>query len=134
MLSAGRSAMLISCILFWGGPDIVSCPGTAYCSHALVNTNAAENMLRRLLPGEEKRAVRISGCPNGCAHSAVAPIGFIGKIRKDSTGRPLEGFQVVYGGGIGQTPLLAEAGEAFIPAEDINKIFDLSFQHGPSEK
>ncbi len=43
-------------------------------------------MLRKNLPSGFGKAIRISGCPNGCAHSGVAQIGLIGRMRKDGQG------------------------------------------------
>ena len=39
-----------------GGPDIISCPGTTFCSQAIVNTHAAEMALRAHLPADIRNA------------------------------------------------------------------------------
>jgi sulfite reductase beta subunit-like hemoprotein len=101
------------------GPDIVSCPGSTYCKHALVNTQAVEAELRREIPESETRSIRISGCPNGCAHSAVADIGFTGRIQKDEKGNRVEGFHVFKGGGMGRTQALAENHTPFVPSGEV---------------
>jgi sulfite reductase beta subunit-like hemoprotein len=101
------------------GPDIVSCPGTTYCSRALVNTHAMEKALREQMPADGQHAIRISGCPNGCAQSAVAGIGLTGKIKKDSGGSRVEGFSVATSGGMGKTPVLACPEIDFISAEHV---------------
>lgn len=102
------------------GPDIASCPGTAFCKHALVDTRSVEKRLRENMSSSETRAVRISGCPNGCAHSAVADIGLTGRIRKDKSGTRCEGFHVAVGGGMGKTPAMAKALPDFFPASEID--------------
>jgi sulfite reductase (ferredoxin) len=102
------------------GPDIVSCPGTTYCSHGLVHTHAVEKALREHIPDSARHPIRISGCPNGCAQSAVAGIGLIGKIRKDQEGSRVEGFRVVTGGAMGTTPALASEQSDFVPAGEIS--------------
>jgi len=106
------------------GPDIVSCPGTTYCSSALVNTHAVEKALREQVqvPAAGHHAIRISGCPNGCAQSAVAGIGLTGKIRKDSGGSRVQGFSVVTSGGMGKTPVLACREIDFISAEHVPEL------------
>ncbi len=104
---------------FVSGPDIAACPGTAYCKHALVNTHTVENELRNRLPEVKNNSIRISGCPNGCAHSAVAHIGLAGRIKKDSSGNRVEGFHVYTGGGMGMSPVLAESHTPFVPATQI---------------
>ncbi len=100
------------------GPDVVSCPGSTYCARALVNTHAVETAIRAQLSGGNRTAIRISGCPNMCAQSAVADIGLIGRVRTDQMGHRREGFAVVTGGGMGKTPTLARHCMGFIASED----------------
>ncbi len=106
------------------GPDVLSCPGTGYCKLALVDTNRAENDLREVTKGINAGPVRISGCPNGCAHTGVAPIGLSGRIKKNESGERIEGFEVLTGGGMGKTPVLAQKKISFIPAAEIKTLFD----------
>ena len=101
-----------------GNADVASCPGSTYCKEALVNTHAAEESLRKSLPDNALGPIRISGCPNGCAHSAVAGIGLSGRVRKDENGNRVEGFQVFTGGGMGLTDVLANEYEKFVPSAD----------------
>ncbi len=102
------------------GPDIAACPGTTYCKHALVNTHAVEMALRETLNDTaDCPAIRISGCPNGCAHSTVADIGLSGRIKKNDKGEKVEGFQVYSGGHMGCRPGLAEPVNAFVPSSGI---------------
>jgi sulfite reductase beta subunit-like hemoprotein len=49
----------------------------------------------------------ISGCPNNCAHSAVADIGLIGILKKEN-GDSVQYYRLLRGGGNGRTPRLAE--------------------------
>ncbi len=102
-----------------GGPDIVSCPGTTYCSQAIVNTHAAERSLRAHLPATFTTPIRISGCPNGCSHATIAPIGLSGRTRRDAYGKSCEGFQVLTGGGMGQRLGCARSHCAFVPTDEI---------------
>jgi sulfite reductase beta subunit-like hemoprotein len=108
------------------GPDIVACPGTTYCTRAIVNTHAVEKAVRAQISGCTHTAIRISGCPNMCAQSAVADIGLIGRIKKDADGNKVEGFSVVTGGGMGKTPALATQYHSFISSAEaplfINKL------------
>jgi sulfite reductase beta subunit-like hemoprotein len=101
------------------GPDIVSCPGTTYCSRALVNTHAVEKALREQTPDTNHHAIRISGCPNGCAQSAVASIGLIGRIQKEQNGNLVEGFSIVIGGGMGKSPVLAHKQADFVSSTEV---------------
>jgi len=102
-----------------GGPDIVSCPGTTYCSQAIVNTHAAERLLRENLPPGFATAIRISGCPNGCSHATIAPIGLSGRIKKNADGTPCEGFQILTGGGLGLKPGCGQIKKDFVPTKKI---------------
>jgi sulfite reductase (ferredoxin) len=102
-----------------GGPGIVSCPGTTFCAHAIVNTHAAETALRAQLPADFAIPIRISGCPNGCSHATIAPIGLSGRIQRDADGTPREGFQVLTGGGMGLQPGCAQTYSRFVPTTEI---------------
>ena len=104
---------------FTAGLDIVSCPGTTWCKHGLINTHGLERLLRVRLPEDFDSAIRISGCPNGCCHSAVAEIGLIGRVRKDADGNRIEGVQVLAGGGMGRTPELAHELDTFVPSGEV---------------
>jgi sulfite reductase (ferredoxin) len=101
------------------GPDIVSCPGTTFCSQAIVNTHAAEITLRAHLPAAYATPIRISGCPNGCSHATIAPVGLSGRIQRNADGTPCEGFQVLTGGGMGMRPGCAQPHTAFVPTTEI---------------
>ncbi|MFB3893681.1 MAG: hypothetical protein ACE15C_16835 [Phycisphaerae bacterium] len=86
-------------------PSIVACPGRRWCKNGLVDTQAMADMVRRELSGElaPGTIVGICGCPSNCTHSAVAPFGLVG-------GRSASGevFTLFTGGGLGQTPKLAD--------------------------
>jgi len=88
---------------------VVACPGKRWCQRGLVDTAAAAACIRqglgeRLPPG---KPVCISGCPNGCAQSTVAPIGVVGVIASRD-GQPVEAFDLWMGGGLGQDARLAQ--------------------------
>jgi len=88
---------------------IVACPGDRWCGHGLVDTNRLADRVRAELGGELPvgAAVCISGCPNGCSHTAVADVGLIGG-RAMRDGRSEECFTVVVGGDMGRGPRLAD--------------------------
>jgi len=117
-----RSSSVLNLLL--GGPDIASCPGTGYCKLALVDTNRAERDLRELLKDADVGPVRISGCPNGCAHTGVAHIGLSGKIQKNDSGEKIECFQILKDGGMGKTAALAKKHISFVPASEIKSLLD----------
>lgn len=85
----------------------MACTGIEYCKLAIVNT---KDTARTLIEQIEVRrpeldaplAVHVNGCPNSCARFQVADIGLKGMLVPDSTGTPVEGFQVHLGGSLGQ--------------------------------
>jgi sulfite reductase beta subunit-like hemoprotein len=108
---------------------VVACPGTKWCKLALADTNTMANAVRRrfadrLPPGS---SVCISGCPNGCAHTAVADFGLRGG-RKDGESR----FRLLVGGGNGRTHELAEPATAFLSPEQILQDLDRRLQETSS--
>ncbi len=68
-------------------PAVVVCPGTRWCARALADTRGMADAVRALgdlLPASW--TVCISGCPNGCAHTAVADVGLSGVRTTRPTG------------------------------------------------
>ena len=92
-----------------GGPKVVCCPGADTCPRGLTHTRrAAQRIAAAMVAGELKGIeVNISGCPNGCAHSAVATVGLAARVRQVD-GQPVECYQVLTGGGRGRGPELAQ--------------------------
>ena len=89
-------------------PAIVACPGTRWCRAALADTNGLAGRIRERFADalDPRTTVCISGCPNGCAQSAVAGVGLIGGlVTRD--GRRTEVYNLFAGGQMGRTPRLA---------------------------
>lgn len=93
-------------------PIIIACPGSVSCSKGLVGCWAAADRLRDALAGRRGPELRIniSGCPNNCAHSAVADIGLVGLLRKQE-GKIAECYRLYTGGGNGRNNRLAGQSE-----------------------
>ena len=87
------------------GPRIVACPGTTWCSRGLSDSRGVEAALRENSASLDGLSIGISGCPNNCAHAAVADIGLTGRIKKLKDGRT-QCFRLLAGGGKGRTPQL----------------------------
>jgi len=49
-------------------------------------------------------SITLNGCPNSCARTQVADIGFKGQTLTDENGDRIEGFQVHLGGAMGLNP------------------------------
>ncbi|RLG24912.1 nitrite reductase [Methanosarcinales archaeon] len=67
---------------------VSACPGTAYCSEALVETKELANELtmqfaQKLTPPKMKTG--IAGCPNSCVRSKRHDIGLIGQVKPSIT-------------------------------------------------
>lgn len=100
-------------------PIIVACPASSTCAKALTNGWATAERIRQALAGQHSPDVRIniSGCPNNCAHSAVADIGLVGLLRKQK-GKQIECYRLFKGGGNGKNDKSAEQCET-ICAHDV---------------
>jgi sulfite reductase beta subunit-like hemoprotein len=100
-------------------PCIVACPGNDTCSNGLTNCRKLAMQLAGHAEGRKwkNKVIAISGCPNHCAQSAVADIGFCGCV-KTIDGLRQEAYQIYIGGGCGKNDRLAQAGE-IISAEQI---------------
>jgi len=99
---------------------IFACPGTRWCSRALVETNALADRIRRELGARLPAGamVCVSGCPNGCAHSAVADFGLSG-VATARDGQRIEAFHLLTGGGRGRTAALAQPAESKLTADEV---------------
>jgi len=108
-------------------PQIIACPGSRWCSHGLVDTNALADRLREALPAAA--CVCISGCPNGCAHSGVGEIGLTGR-RMTVGDEKVEGFDVLAGGGMGRSPALAQSVSRKLTADEaVAAVWRLAGRH-----
>ena len=99
---------------------VVTCPGTRWCSRALVDTNEVAARIRQRLTGALRTGmtVCVSGCPNGCAHSRVADIGLTGCLatRNGERGPACDLF---VGGGMGRNGALAELSARRLSSDEV---------------
>jgi sulfite reductase (NADPH) hemoprotein beta-component len=101
-------------------PQIVACPASTTCTNGIVNCPAMAAKLSEALKGNDKfngKTIALSGCPNNCAHSSIADIGLVGRI-KTIDGTKQEVYQVLTDGGNGITDTLAQPGP-IIPAGEL---------------
>ncbi|MBF0171398.1 MAG: sulfurtransferase TusA family protein [Nitrospinae bacterium] len=99
-LQYAANELLIPLTLDERSPRVLTCNGAATCREAFTNakgfgvrlTEAAD----RLFAGQAM-AIRVSGCPNACANSHTADIGFMGGYRKFH-GESTPIYNVVIGG------------------------------------
>ncbi|GAB38848.1 nitrite/sulfite reductase [Gordonia sputi] len=91
--------------------NLMACSGIEFCKLSFTETRKRSQVL---VPELEERladinseldvpiTVNINGCPNSCARSQIADIGFKGQLVEDADGGQTEGFQVHLGGSLGQ--------------------------------
>lgn len=89
-----------------GAGRVVACPGTALCSKAAAPTYPAADALAAIAAEHPDVLIAISGCPNSCAHAAVAGIGLIGRMKRLGDKRVAH-YQLYVGGACGAGPELA---------------------------
>ncbi len=89
--------------------NLMACSGIEFCKLSFAETRKRSQVL---VPELEQRladvnaqldvpiTVNINGCPNSCARSQVADIGFKGQLVDDGDGGQVEGFQVHLGGSL----------------------------------
>ncbi len=90
--------------------NLMACSGIEFCKLSFVEIRKRS---QDLVPELEQRladindkldvpiTVNINGCPNSCARSQIADIGFKGQLVEDDNGGQTEGFQVHLGGSLG---------------------------------
>ena len=101
-------------------PRIVACPGNSTCTNGLTDCPGLAAELSEALKDNanlKDKVIAISGCSNNCAHSAVANIGLVGRI-KTIDGVRQEVYEVLLNGDNATTGKLAEPTE-IVPAKDL---------------
>lgn len=83
--------------------NIISCTGLEFCklAHATTKARAVElvdELEDRIGDIDVPVRIALNGCPNSCARTQVADIGFKGQTVTDDQGNRVEGFQVHLGG------------------------------------
>ena len=84
----------------------MACTGIEFCKLAIVDTkqraaDLVSELERRFPDLDTPITVNVNGCPNSCARTQIADIGFKGQLVLDADGNQVEGFQVHLGGGLG---------------------------------
>ncbi|QGU05669.1 nitrite/sulfite reductase [Corynebacterium comes] len=83
--------------------NIMSCTGLEFCklAHTTTKSRAVElvdELEERIGDIDVPVRIALNGCPNSCARTQVADIGFKGQTVTDADGNRVEGFQVHLGG------------------------------------
>jgi sulfite reductase beta subunit-like hemoprotein len=89
--------------------DVVSCPGSDYCSLAVTRSMGVGDRIRTHLAetafdGESlgQFHVKISGCPNSCGQHHIADVGLTGMMVKDENGVEMPHYSLLVGGSVGE--------------------------------
>jgi sulfite reductase (ferredoxin) len=99
-------------------PTIVACPGVRWCSKGLVDSQAMAQRLRETLAGLPSDTwIAISGCPNNCAHSAIADVGLIGRLAGGA-----QAYRVLVGGDARTEPRLGRESHDKVLSEQVPEI------------
>jgi ferredoxin-nitrite reductase len=83
---------------------LVACTGNTGCKWAAADTKghalALANHLEKKLKLDKPINIHLTGCPNSCAQHYVGDIGLQG-VKVNAGGSTVEGYNIVFGGGIG---------------------------------
>jgi sulfite reductase beta subunit-like hemoprotein len=103
--------------------NVTACPVTGYIADELFNVQpyalaTYAFLVRNPFCQQMARKFKIafSSCPEDCASTAIHDIGLVGRI-VEKEGRPVFGFKVIVGGGLGSTPFVAQALEEIVPLD-----------------
>lgn len=97
---------------------IVACPGTTLCPKAVGDTARAADALAPLAAARPEQLFAISGCPNSCAHAAIADIGLVAGIARDGDTRTTV-YKVLLDGEVARGPRLATPTAEKIALDDL---------------
>ena len=103
-------------------PQIVACPGNTTCTNGLTNCPGLAAELSKALKDNvnfKGKTIAISGCLNNCAHSAIANIGLVGRL-KTIDGQKQDVYQILLNGDNGVSDKLSEPAE-IVPAKEVVK-------------
>jgi len=104
----------------------VSCTGSQFCGMATVETKVyAEKFMREIASVVETPDVvrmHFTGCPNTCAQSQIADIGFLGVPAKNAAGEPEEGWNIFMGGQIGHLSEIGDIYKEKVPKSELVEV------------
>jgi sulfite reductase (NADPH) hemoprotein beta-component len=127
--------------------DIVTCPGTDYCSLAITQSMGVAARIRESLAKTSTRQdaddtiarlgrfeIKISGCPNACGQHQIGDIGMTGLMvtGKDGVERPH--YSLRLGGAVGETARIGSRMPGRIPEEQTPAVVAAIAQHYLAER
>ncbi|WP_276246251.1 nitrite/sulfite reductase [Haladaptatus sp. YSMS36] len=124
--------------------NISGCPVAGKDTHELVETKSILERVRTELRTDNSLAnmprkfnISITGCREGCAQDSINDIG-LEPARKEEDGKPVMGFNVRIGGGLGgRKPKVAQPLDVFVTPEEaydvVRGFVELYHDHGNRE-
>lgn len=106
--------------------SLVSCTGNQFCNLAVIETKErARNILEYLEKEVELDSpimISVSGCPNSCSQYQIADIGLTGipVVMPDKT--KVDGFNLLVGGCLGESPEFGQELARKVPAHLVQKV------------
>jgi len=107
-----------------GVAPIVVCPGNTWCEKAVAESRRAATFLRGVVSPHSDLSIAISGCPNNCAHAAVADIGLVGSVKRVN-GVPTDHYRLLVGGERGAGSEMAREVHPAVPVSDVRRVVGL---------
>lgn len=107
--------------------NITGCPLAGVCGDEAFDVTPWAKALTTFLLGHpdaqdfgRKFKISFSGCSgHACALANMHDLGVIAKVQGDAEGRPVEGFEVWVGGGLGAVPHKAKLLTDFLPGDEL---------------
>jgi sulfite reductase beta subunit-like hemoprotein len=127
--------------------DVVTCPGTDYCSLAITKSMGVAARIREHLAESSSRQdaddviaklgrfeIKISGCPNACGQHQIGDVGMTGLMvtGKDGVERPH--YSLRLGGSCGEGARVGTRMQGRIPEEETPAVIAAIAQHYLAEK
>ncbi len=106
---------------------LVACTGNQGCKWSSTDTKgqAVElgKYLQQRLTLDQPLNIHFTGCPNSCAQHYMGDIGLQG-VKTQMGGASVEGYNIVFGGGVGQDQAVAKQVFTGIPFEQVPRLLE----------
>src|SRR5205814_9365101 len=90
---------------------LIACTGNTGCKWSATDTRehgmALLDHLSKRLKLDQPVNIHLTGCPNSCAQHYIGDIGLQG-VKVNAGGQSVEGYNLVFGGGFGETSAIGK--------------------------
>ena len=127
--------------------DVVTCPGTDFCSLAITQSMGVAARIRDHLVPDGSRAeaddmitqvgpleIKISGCPNACGQHQIGDIGMTGLMVKGKDGVERPHYSLRVGGSVGPNARIGERLDGRVPEEETPIVIAAIARHYLAER